>query len=143
MVFLIHYPNAFQKPQELYLFSLWLRLKHFYRTVKTSILDRWLDFNHFNLAFRFYTVRLPKISIVLANILVWLLKNPKLRMIPFTYDLRKHSIFWFWSDFETEVFSARFSLLCPPQDHSTSKHFSFTWKYLENVWNPIFKFLCC
>ena len=76
---------------------------------KTLILDRCVLSDSFRLAFRFYTVKSPKISVVLSNILVWLLNNPKLRLFPLLM-IKKHSKFWFWSDSETEVFSTRFSL---------------------------------
>ena len=76
---------------------------------KTLILDRCVLSDSFRLAFRFYTVKSPKISVVLSNILVWLLNNPKLRLFPLLM-IKKHSIFWFWSDSEMEVFSTRFSL---------------------------------
>ena len=89
---------------------------------KTSILDRCVCFNPFHLAFRFYTVKSPKISVVLANILVWLLNNPKLRLFPLLM-IKKHSIFWFWSDSETEVFSTRFSLCTAKHKNGTA-----TWQ---------------
>ena len=76
---------------------------------KTLILDRCVLSDSFRLAFRFYTVKSPKISVVLSNILVWLLNNPKLRLFPLLM-IKKHSIFWFWSDSETEVFSTSSSL---------------------------------
>ena len=83
---------------------------------KTLILDRCVLSDPFRLAFRFYTVKSPKISVVLSNILVWLLNNPTLRMFPLLM-IKKHSIFWFWSDSEMEVFSTRFSLCNSPFDN--------------------------
>ena len=76
---------------------------------KTLILDRCVLSDPFRLAFRFYTVKSPKMAVVLANILVWLLNNHKLRLFPLLM-IKKHFMFWFWSDYETDVFSTISSL---------------------------------
>ena len=89
---------------------------------KTLILDRCVLSDTFRLAFRIYTVKSPKISVVLSNIFVWLLNNSKLRLFPLLM-IKKHSIFWFWSDSESEVFSTRFSL-CICVDNNSTFEFS-------------------